>query len=152
MPSSSLSLTTPDTVIYDLKSVDRTSAFAEMVEDLFRLRLVPADLKNVVIEALENREKSMSTAIGRELAIPHAAIKGLPQVVRMMARSEVGIDCAARDGLPVRFFYLSLIPDNDYSTHLRTIAAVSSFFHRPDSLERIKQCKNAEELRSVFSE
>jgi mannitol/fructose-specific phosphotransferase system IIA component (Ntr-type) len=122
-----------------------------MVDHLVSEKIVPADLRSDVLNALEEREAKMSTAIGKELAIPHASIHDLPQVIKLLARSDGGIAAAASDELPVRFFYLSLIPDNDYSSHLRTIASISSFFRDEDHMKNLKSAANEAELKNVFS-
>ncbi|MEM6821714.1 MAG: PTS sugar transporter subunit IIA [Verrucomicrobiota bacterium] len=151
MTNPSEDLVTPQAVVFSLQASSREECFKEMIEFLISEKLLPADLRKDVLTALEARESQLTTAIGKELALPHASVKGLPSVVRLIARSSDGIDCDAPDKDLVKFFYLSLIPDTDYSTHLRTIAAVSKFFHEPDCMRRIKSSTTAKELLDAFS-
>lgn len=141
----------PDAILYSLQSADRTDAFTEMVGRLLEIKLIPSDLKTTVLEGLEARESKLSTAIGRGLAIPHATIHELPSVVRLLARSQNGIPAGATDGAPVHFFYLTLIPDHHYATHLRTIAAISSFFRDPHVHEKLLAAQSEEELSRLFN-
>lgn len=155
MTTDSPNLITPDSIIYSLAATSRAGAFQEMIDHLVEKQVIPAELRPEILEALETRESKMSTAIGRELAIPHAAIHDLPAVVKLLARSEqgitTGIENGPQDGLPVKYFYLSLIPDDDYSTHLRTIASISSFFRDDANLDRLKAASSPQELTEIFS-
>jgi len=150
MNNDTLSFIKPDSILFSLKSASREEAFIEMLNHLTEKKLVPKELHKEIIDALESREKKISTAIGRELAIPHAAINELPSVVRLLARSESGIGTSETDDLPVRYFYLSLIPDDDYSTHLRTIASISSFFRDDTNLNKVKSASSLSELEEIF--
>ena len=151
MTDDTYSLIEPDSILFSLESTTREEAFVEMVQHLIDQKLVPRELMQEILDALEAREKQMSTSIGRELAIPHAAIHDLPSVVRLFARCPNGIESSASDGLPIRYFYLSLIPDDDYSTHLRTIASISSFFREDDNLNRLKEASSLSELLAAFT-
>ncbi|MEM1158934.1 MAG: PTS sugar transporter subunit IIA [Verrucomicrobiota bacterium] len=151
MTSDRLCLIEPDSILFSLESTTREDAYAEMLQHLIDQKLVPRELFQEILDSLEAREKKMSTAIGRELAIPHAAIHDLPAVVRLFARCPNGIPSSSSDGLPIRYFYLSLIPDNDYSTHLRTIASISSFFREDANLDRLKAASSLSELLAVFT-
>ncbi len=151
MTTDTQSLIEPDNILFTLEATTREEAFAEMIQHLIDQKLIPRELQQEVLDALEAREQKMSTAIGRELAIPHAAIHDLPTVVRLFARSPNGIKSSASDGLPVRYFYLSLIPDDDYSTHLRTIASISSFFREDSNLDKLKAATSLSELLAAFT-
>lgn len=151
MTTDALSLINPDSIIFSLESTTREDAFIEMIDHLIGKKIIPLELRKEILAALESRELTISTAIGRELAIPHAAIHNLPSVVRLLARSEKGIGKSATDGLPVRFFYVSLIPDDDYSTHLRTIAGISSFFREDANLNKLKSAAASQDLEKIFA-
>lgn len=151
MMSDELKLIKPDRIIYSLISQNREDAFAEMIDTLIEGKLLAEELRQEILNALEEREAEMSTAIGRELAIPHASIHDLPSVVRLLARSEKGIGQSDSDGLPVRYYYLSLIPSDDYSTHLRTVAAISSFFRNDSKIEQLKSAASENELEKLFT-
>lgn len=144
-------LIVPQSAIFELTAQDRARAFAEICRHLAEVSLIPQDFTELVLQALEQREAKLSTAVGRHLAIPHASIRGLPKVARLIARSSSGIDADAPDGLPVHFFYVSLIPEDDYSTHLRTIAALSAFFRSPGVLDQLRSAGDAHSLMGVFN-
>ncbi|MEM6886196.1 MAG: PTS sugar transporter subunit IIA [Verrucomicrobiota bacterium] len=151
MTSDSFSLIEPDSILFSLESTTREEAFVEMVQHLIDQKLIPHELHQQVLDALEAREQKLSTSVGRELAIPHAAIHDLPAVVKLFARCPNGIESSARDGLPVRYFYMSLIPDDDYSAHLKTIASISSFFREDANLDKLKKASSLSELFAVFT-
>ncbi|MDX6767725.1 MAG: PTS sugar transporter subunit IIA [Candidatus Methylacidiphilales bacterium] len=141
----------PKTILGSLRACSRAEVFREMVDHLVETKLLPQDLREPVIQALEIREQKLTTAIGNSLALPHASIPHLPTSVTALARSVEGIDCQAPDGRPVHLFYLVLVPTEDYAVHLRTVAAVTRFFRDPGIFEKLHACGNDQELMAVFS-
>lgn len=140
----------PRAVLSPLEARDRPSAFSEIIAHLITSGLLAAELKQPVLELLEAREKKLSTAIGHGLALPHAAVPRLPDVLTALALAPQGIAAEAPDGQDVRLFYLILVPAEDYALHLRTVAAVTRFFRDPQVFQRLQSAQNTEELLAVF--
>ena len=55
-----------------------------------------------LIQALEDRERLNSTALGDGVAIPHGKLPGLKHVLAAFGRSRVGVDFQSLDGKPTR--------------------------------------------------
>jgi len=72
----------------------------------------------VMLEALESREKLGSTGIGKEVAIPHTRTLSVPRLKAMIARSKRGIAWDAPDKKSVKIFFVVVAPpqerSNDY--------------------------------------
>jgi PTS system nitrogen regulatory IIA component len=72
----------------------------------------------VMLEALESREKLGSTGIGKEVAIPHTRTLSVPRLKAMVARSKKGVEWDAPDSRSVKIFFVIVAPpqerSNDY--------------------------------------
>jgi PTS system fructose-specific IIC component len=98
------SLIAPQSILFPLDTDDRSTAFEAMVEALVKDGKLPPDLRDLTLDALENRESRLTTAIGNHIALPHASVAGLPGVVTCVAGTTRGIDCQAPDKQPTRIF------------------------------------------------
>jgi mannitol/fructose-specific phosphotransferase system IIA component (Ntr-type) len=137
-------------ILTDLKSVDATGVFHEIVQFLVDKQLLPPDLQETAFQALEAREKKLSTALGDGLAIPHASIPGLPGSVVILAKSQKGVEFFAPDQKPVHVCFLILVPSHDYGAHLRTLAQVGKFLSRPGMKQKLHDIKESAELGKLF--
>jgi PTS system nitrogen regulatory IIA component len=78
-----------------------------------------------VFDRMSEREKLGSTGFGGGVAIPHAKIEGLRQVVGMFARLVQPIDFGSVDDLPVDLVFMLLSPVGAGAEHLKALATVS---------------------------
>ena len=66
-----------------------------------------------------------STGIGDGIAIPHAKIPGLADVLVSFGRSTKGIVFDALDGKPVHLFFLLVAPEHASGQYLKALAKIS---------------------------
>ena len=124
-------LLSPAAIKLDLRSTDRDSALAELVEQIPQLAKEPA-ARQTLLKALHEREQLHSTGIGDGIALPHArnALVGLvddPLIV--FGRHAQGIPYDSIDGVPARLFFLLLAPT--VTQHLGILARLSRILHDP---------------------
>jgi nitrogen PTS system EIIA component len=79
----------------------------------------------LIAERLAAREKLGSTGFGGGIAIPHARIEGVGQVVGIFVRLNRPLDFAAVDELPVDLVFALLSPAGAGAEHLKALACVS---------------------------
>ncbi len=144
------SLIAPHSILYPLEAKNRTEAFEAMIHALVENGKLPPDLREPTLNALEARESRLTTAIGNHIALPHASVAGLPDVVTCAAGTRKGIDCQAPDKVPTRIFFLVLIPADQYSTHLRAIAGVTRFFRQEGIVEKILEAETSDQFKQCF--
>jgi mannitol/fructose-specific phosphotransferase system IIA component (Ntr-type) len=144
------SLIPPEAVIAELRATERDAVHEEMVAHLIDKKLLPSDLRASVLANLREREQKMTTAIGQGIALPHASVAGLPGVLAMAARSAAGIECQALDNQPVYLFFMVLVPADQYSVHLRTLASVAKFLNTPGTREALRSAASAAEIHQLF--
>src|SRR5215470_13038278 len=78
-----------------------------------------------LVQALEDRERLNSTALGEGIAIPHGKLPGLKRVVAAFGRSTGGIDFSSLDGKPTHLFFLLVAPEDSAGAHLKALARIS---------------------------
>jgi PTS system nitrogen regulatory IIA component len=78
-----------------------------------------------LVQALEDRERLNSTALGEGVAIPHGKLGGLKRVVAAFGRSVPGVDFSSLDGKPTHLFFLLVAPEDSAGAHLKALARIS---------------------------
>jgi Kef-type K+ transport system membrane component KefB/mannitol/fructose-specific phosphotransferase system IIA component (Ntr-type) len=81
--------------------------------------------ENMVLAEVRRREKRLSTALGRGVAVPHARIAGLARPVCAVGVVPEGVIMDSPDGLPVRVFFLVLSPLEDDGAQLSVLADIA---------------------------
>ncbi|MEK9853477.1 MAG: PTS sugar transporter subunit IIA [Rhodobiaceae bacterium] len=81
--------------------------------------------ERLVLDAVLDREKLGSTAIGDGIALPHATIAGAAATSTLLATLEQPVDFDSPDGKPVDIVMLVLGGDRDGAGHLAALGVVS---------------------------
>jgi PTS system nitrogen regulatory IIA component len=135
----------PNAVIADLAGRNVEAVLAELCQVLsLGVDAQPAQ----AVHALLERERLGSTGIGKGVAIPHARVAGLRQIITSFGRSKVGADFKAIDGKPVHFFFAVLTPEaaagaQASDAHLRLLARISRIFSHPAFRDAVLQAPDA---------
>lgn len=117
----------PEDLVVGFEPADKWLAIRDLVDHLVASGRLNAEVGEDVYEAVLSREKSMSTGMERGVAIPHAAVDELPEVVACMGlvSSGGGLAFDSIDGQPARVVVLLLIPRAQKLLHIRTLAEVA---------------------------
>ncbi|OGI42030.1 MAG: PTS IIA-like nitrogen-regulatory protein PtsN [Candidatus Muproteobacteria bacterium RBG_16_65_31] len=97
-------------------------------------------------QALIERERLGSTAIGEGVALPHGRVKGLKKAVGAFATLEHEMDFDAVDHKPVTMVFALLVPEEATDEHLRILAELAGVFSQKQVRRELAQAKNAEDL------
>ena len=114
---------TEEFVIPHLRAGDKSKALEEMANLLYEKKLVQDG--GQVLKALLEREKLGSTGIGFNVAIPHAKVKDIQNIVVVFGRSPKGIEFDSLDQQPVHLICLLIAPENSIGTHIKALARIS---------------------------
>jgi len=126
---------TPDRVILDVRSRDKSQLIGEIARTFGRL--VPSLNTESVETALLAREQLGSTGLGAGFALPHARIEGLDTYLGLFVRVAKPVDFDAIDGKPVRLVFVLLIPSETAISHVAALAAISRRFRDPERVTRL---------------
>jgi fructose-specific phosphotransferase system IIA component len=143
-------LLTVDQIIPEMTATERWSAIVELIDRLVNIGRIKEQDRESVLEALKQREETMSTGIGFGIAIPHASSDKVTEVVAAFGRSEVGIEFDSLDNAPVRFIVLFVVPKDQFQTHLRTLAAIAKFLNDRSVRENLGAAKSSLEILGIF--
>lgn len=134
----------------DLEGEDKEAVFGELVD----LAYASGKLKNkkACLEALVERERMGSTAIGNGVAIPHAKIAGLKEPVLVFGRSPRGVDFNSLDGEKTHIFFMFVSPQENIGSHLKTLAKISHIIKDKFIVGLFRKAKNKAEILKVLTD
>ncbi len=144
------SLLTVEQIIPQMQANERWGAIVELVDLLVKVGKVRAEDHDVVLNALKQREETMSTGIGFGIAIPHASSDKVGEVVAAFGRSTGGIEFDSLDNAPVRFVVLFVVPRDQFQMHLRTLAAIAKLLNDRTVREALGTADSAEKILAIF--
>lgn len=113
-------------ITVDLQAKDKWDAIQQMVAFLMRTHRVEHITEEELYQSIVDREKDMSTAMGRGIAIPHGRIQKGPAIQGVMAICRDGVDFDAPDETPVKLIMLIVTPEDKKDMHLKVLASLSS--------------------------
>lgn len=105
-----------------------------------------------VIAGLTQREQLGSTAMGEGVAIPHARISRLDDIVGVFARLERPVEFEAMDGQGVDLVFALLAPEDSGADHLRALARVSRLLRSAEICEKLRATHKADALYALITE
>ncbi|MBK8098580.1 MAG: PTS sugar transporter subunit IIA [Planctomycetes bacterium] len=106
-------------------------------------------------QALVARERTLTTGMEHGIAIPHAAVDGVDDLVAVLGLSATGIPFESMDGQPAHIVVGLVIPRSKKLMHIKTLAEIARVLDRPQVRERLRGCRTGVEatdlLRSLES-
>ncbi|MBN2038516.1 MAG: PTS sugar transporter subunit IIA [Spirochaetes bacterium] len=139
-------------VIVKARAKDRWALIEEMLDLAIRNNLVNKDDRNVLKTALFEREKSMSTGIGRGVAIPHCSTDVVEEAVIILALCDPGIDFDSIDNEPVNIAIFLLVPRNKLKQHIKTLADIAKIMNNDELREKLLTLKKPETILKAIKE
>jgi fructose-specific phosphotransferase system IIA component len=139
-----------DQIIAELKGVSKEEIINELI-DLFRNdeRVNNIDkIRNAVLE----REKIMSTGVGKGFAIPHGKTDAVKEIIAAFGKSTKPIDFAALDEQPVHLIFLLVGKDNLVGPHIKLLSRISRMMNKDVFRDNLLKAKTAEEIFNIFQE
>ncbi|MBB4482298.1 PTS sugar transporter subunit IIA [Rhizobium etli] len=104
----------------------------------------------IILKALEAREKLGSTGIGNGIAIPHAAIDGMSSPRGLLFRFSRPLDFEAIDDIPADIAVLLLFGENNRGEYLNVLSAIARRLQSDGVLTAMRKARTADEFYSDF--
>ena len=125
---------------------------AEIISELVDVISKSGKVKNkkALSDAIMEREKLGSTAIGNGVAVPHAKIEGIKQTVLAFGRSVAGVDFNSLDGEKTHLFFMLISPKDDIGAHLKILAKISHLIKDRFMVGLFKNAKSKKEVLSII--
>ncbi len=137
-----------DKIIPSLKSKDKEGVIDELIE-LFKDSEDVADI-HAVRKAVLEREKIMSTGVGKGFAIPHAKTNAVKEIVVAFGKTDHPINYEALDGQPVNLVFLIIARENMVGPHIRLLSRISRMMNKDDFRKILLAATTAEEIRKII--
>jgi len=102
--------------------------------------------------ALQERESLGPTGVGHGVALPHARIEGLEEVVGAFVRIEKPLDFDAVDRQPVDLVFALFAPDGSGVDHLKALAIVSRTMRDSGVCAKLRANEEPDTLHTILTE
>ena len=137
-------------ILTDFKSDDKEYVINELI-DLYKENDKVNDIEKVRTAILD-REKIMSTGVGKGFAIPHGKTNAVNDVIAAFGKTKKDIDFDALDGHPVHLVFLLVGRDDMVSKHIKLLSRISRLMNKDEFRERLVNSNSKEEIINIFKE
>lgn len=120
--------------------------------DTLKDKLESEEQLEKVRSAVFEREKVMSTGVGKGLAIPHTKTKAVDENLAAFALLKEPLDFDSIDNEPVRLVFLLVGPESNNSQHIKLLSRISRLMNSGSFREKILSCNTTEELLNAFQD
>lgn len=146
--------------ICDILSVDKIipsmkgSSKNEIIDEL--IGLFKNDNRIVNLEEMRNsiheREKIMSTGVGKGFAIPHAKTNSVSEIIAAFGKIDQPLDFQALDEQPVNLVFLLVGKESLVGPHIKLLSRISRMMNKDEFRQGLAKAKTAKEIYSLFEE
>lgn len=109
------------------------------------------DLKKVT-ETIFEREKLVSTGVGKGFAIPHGKTDAITDIVAAFMITKDPIDFDSIDGEPVKFIFLLVGKETLLNTHIKLLSRISRLMNKDEFREKLLLAKTKDEVLKIFKD
>lgn len=140
----------PEFVIPEMKGKTKEEVINELI-DLFKDDERVNDLDRIRSSVLE-REKIMSTGVGKGFAIPHSKTLATSDILVAFGRLSKPIDFEALDGEPVNLVFLLVGKENMVGPHIKLLSRISRMMNKDEFRKSVADAKDTSEILDIFQE
>lgn len=139
----------PDRVILNLKSGSKRHIMRALAERAAKAAGID---REIIYNALMEREKLGTTGVGDGIAIPHAKLVDLDHIVGIFARLDTPVDFDALDDRPIDLVFLLLAPDDCGAIHLKALARVARILRDDGLCKRLRLASDGDAVFRMLTE
>ncbi len=130
-----------------LEAADKTGTITELVDLLADQGLLTD--RDLVLQAILDRERTASTGIGQGLAVPHGKSSGCDRLVMALGKPAEPLDFDSKDGKPVEIIVLLASPPQKTGPHIQALARISRLMMMESFRQGVRAAGSAEALWDV---
>ncbi len=137
-----------ENVLLDLAAKDKYEIIDALIEVVSKSNKVldKEKVRNCVIE----REKVLSTGVGKGFAVPHGKTDAVTEIVVAFAITKEPVEYEALDDQPVRLIFLIIGRDSLVSSHIKLLSRISRLMNNEDFREKLLESKSIPEVLEYF--
>ncbi len=135
-------------IAVDLDCKDKDDAINKMI-DLASNSGLMID-KDKVRQCVFDREKLVSTGVGKGFAIPHGKTDEIKDIVAAFAVLKNPIDFDSIDLDPVKFIFLIVGKESLLNAHIKLLSRISRLMNKDEFREKLEEAKSPEEVLKLI--
>lgn len=143
-------LLNPKYILVEFNSENKDDVINELI-DLLKGDERVIDLEEVR-KCVFDREKIMSTGVGKGFAIPHGKTNSVNDIVAVFGKSKKPIEYNALDGEPVNLVFLMIGKDTLVSKHIKLLSRISRLMNNDEFREKLIKADSKESILKIFEE
>lgn len=136
------------TIIIADHNMSRNEAIDTLIHQLKVCRYVEhtSHLKNAILE----REMESTTAIGMNVAIPHAKSDVVKQPIVAVMKNNHGVKWESLDGSLPQLIFLIAVPNNSQDTHLKILQRLSKALMNDETRQSLINANSTTEIYNLL--
>lgn len=140
----------PEAVLLGVKGLDKWALIERLCDQLVHARRLPASRRQQVLDALFQRERSMSTGMENGIAIPHCSLDEIEDTLVVLGISREGVQFESIDGKPSHLILLLVTPRNKTKVHIRTLAEIAKLLNDAAFREKLIAAESSADVVSLI--
>ena len=143
------SLVSKTLVRVDLKSLTKEAVISEIIEYICGQKKIKNKME--ILRSILERETEGTTGVGDGVAIPHARLEHLKEILFFVGISRTGIDFSSLNGKPVHLIVLFVTPLTESETHLKILSKVASLLENKALVKKLLTAQTDDELYHILT-
>ena len=130
--------------------MSRNDAIDKLIHNLKHHNFI--DDEKALKEAVLKRESESTTAIGMNVAIPHAKSNVVKQPVVAVLNNKHGVEWESLDETQPKIIFLIAVPNDSSDTHLKLLQRLSRTLMDDDTREKLINAESTEAIYNILKE
>jgi fructose-specific phosphotransferase system IIA component len=140
-----------DSILFSSKQRDKKNIISFMLDNLVSCGKINKKNKKNILATIIQREEMGSTAIGGNIALPHARINSVKNILLSLSITKEGVDFDSLDEKPVNIIVLLLSNKMQAGAHLKALAFLARMLRDNFFVQSLKKAKDKEEVLSLLN-
>lgn len=130
--------------------MSRDDAIDKLIHNLKHHNFI--DDEEMLKEAVLKRESESTTAIGMNVAIPHAKLNVVKQPVVAVLKNKHGVKWESLDETQPKIIFLIAVPNDSSDTHLKLLQRLSRTLMDDETREKLINAESTEAIYNILKE
>ncbi|MFO8053520.1 MAG: PTS sugar transporter subunit IIA [Candidatus Omnitrophota bacterium] len=140
-----------DNILFGSSQKDKRSIISFILDNLVSCNKLTKRNKKEILTTIIQREEMGSTAIGGNIALPHARLNSIKDILLSLCIVKNGVEFDSLDEKPVNIIVLLLSNKMQAGIHLKTLAFLARMLKDKYFVQSLKKSKSKEEVVNLLS-
>ncbi len=140
-----------ESIIINLKGKTKKAIVSTILDSFLQTKKISKDDRKEILKTILQREEMGSTAIGGHVALPHARLGCVKDIILGIGISREGVDFDALDEEPVYVIALLLSNQKEAGLHLKILAALAKFLRDKAFIQQLRNATSKQEVISLIT-